>query len=116
MAALYHVARFSHSRLPRVVREDVILPAGVLERIERHTIVFAKQAERLLAAGRSLKRGLLLYGPPGVGKTLTVLYLSGRMAGRTIILTAGLAMGLLQPPCSWRGCSRRRWWSSRTST
>ena len=84
-------------RLPRVVREDVILPAGVLERIERHTIVFAEQAERLLAAGRSLKRGLLLYGPPGVGKTLTVLYLSRRMAGRTVILTTGLGMGLLQP-------------------
>ena len=84
-------------KLPRVVREDVILPAGVLERIERHTIVFAEQAERLLAAGRSLKRGLLLYGPPGVGKTLTVLYLSRRMAGRTVILTTGLGMGLLQP-------------------
>src|ERR687883_2113284 len=52
-------------KLPRVVREDVILPAGVLDRIERHTIVFAEQAERLLEAGRSLKRGLLLYGPPG---------------------------------------------------
>jgi hypothetical protein len=84
-------------KLPRAVREDVILPAGVLERIERHTIVFAEQAERLLAAGRSLKRGLLLYGPPGVGKTLTVLYLSGRMSGRTVILTTGLGMGLLQP-------------------
>ena len=84
-------------KLPRVEHEDVILPAGVLERIERHTIVFAAQVERLLAAGRSLKRGLLLYGPPGVGKTLTVLYLSGRMPGRTVILTAGLGMGLLQP-------------------
>lgn len=83
--------------LPRVAREDVVLPAGLLERIERHTVGFAARAERLLAAGRSLKRGLLLYGPPGVGKTLTVMYLTGRMPGRTTILTTGLGMGLLQP-------------------
>lgn len=83
--------------LPTVAREDVILPEGVLERVERHTIVFSERAERLLAAGRSLKRGLLLYGPPGVGKTLTVVYLIGRMSGRTVLLTTGLGMGLLQP-------------------
>jgi hypothetical protein len=83
--------------LPAIAREDVILPAGVLERVERHTIVFAERAERLLAAGRSLKRGLLLYGPPGVGKTLTLMHLVGRMPGRTVILTTGLGLGLLRP-------------------
>lgn len=84
-------------RLPRVTRQDVILPTGLLDRIERHTVVFSQQAERLRAAGRSLKRGLLLYGPPGVGKTLTVEYLASRMPGRTTILTAGMNMALLQP-------------------
>lgn len=84
-------------RLPRVERDDVVLPAGVLERIERQTVVFAEQAPRLLAAGRSLKRGLLLYGPPGVGKTLTLMHLIGRLPGRTTLLTTGLGMGLLQP-------------------
>jgi hypothetical protein len=84
-------------RLPRVARDDVVLPTGVLERIERQTIVFAEQAPRLLAAGRSLKRGLLLYGPPGVGKTLTLMHLIGRLPGRTTFLTTGLGMGLLQP-------------------
>ena len=82
--------------LPRITRDDVVLPAGLLERVERHTVVFAEQAEQLQAAGRSLKRGLLLYGPPGVGKTLTVMYLIGRMAGRTVLLTTGRGMGLLQ--------------------
>ena len=83
--------------LPSVARDDVILPEGVMERIERHTIVFAQHAERLRSAGRSLKRGLLLYGPPGVGKTLTVMYLSESMPGRTVLLTTGAGMGLLRP-------------------
>jgi GTPase SAR1 family protein len=82
--------------LPRVDRDGVVLPAGLLERIERHTVVFAEHAGALLAAGRSLKRGLLLYGPPGVGKTLTVMYLIGRMPGRTVILTTGRGMGMVQ--------------------
>ncbi|MGH2442411.1 MAG: AAA family ATPase, partial [Chloroflexota bacterium] len=80
-----------------VTRNDVVLPDGVLERIERQTIVFGDNVDRLRAAGQSLKRGLLLYGPPGVGKTLTVQYLIGRMPGRTVLLTTGLGMGLLQP-------------------
>lgn len=83
--------------LPYTTREDVILPDGLLERIERQTVDFAEQAERLLAAGQSLKRGLLLYGPPGVGKTLTIQYLTGRMPGRTVILTTGLGIGFLKP-------------------
>jgi hypothetical protein len=83
--------------LPAIGQADVILPPGVLERIERHTVVFATQAARLKAAGRSLKRGLLLHGPPGTGKTLTIMYLAGQMPGRTVILTTGLGMGLLHP-------------------
>ena len=83
-------------RLPAVDRDDVVLPASLLDRVERQTIVFSRHAERLLAAGRSLKRGLLLYGLPGTGKTLTVSYLAGRMADRTVILTTGRGMGLMQ--------------------
>jgi AAA+ superfamily predicted ATPase len=82
--------------LPRIQRSEVILPETLLERIERQTIVFAEHAEALLAAGRSLKRGLLMFGPPGIGKTLTVMYLARRMPGRTVILTTGRGMGMIQ--------------------
>ena len=82
--------------LPPVSREDVILPADLLERIERQTIGFAEHADRLRTAGRSLKRGLLLHGSPGVGKTFTLMYLVSQMPGRTVILTTGRGMGLVQ--------------------
>jgi len=43
--------------LAEIARERIVLPPGVLERIERHTIEFGRHAERLRAAGRHLKRG-----------------------------------------------------------
>lgn len=85
--------------LPQIGEEEVVLPDGVLERIERHTIGFSRHAERLLAAGRHLKRGLLLHGPPGTGKTLTAMYLVGRMPGRTTLVLSGGSYGLVAPTC-----------------
>jgi ATP-dependent 26S proteasome regulatory subunit len=70
----------------------VVLPDGVLDAIERHTVGIARHGERLLAAGQHLKRGLLLHGPPGTGKTHTVRYLMGRLPGNTVIILTGTAM------------------------
>ena len=85
--------------LPDLDRDAVILPEGVLERVERQTVGFSVHAERLLAAGRHLKRGLLLYGPPGTGKTLTAMYLVGQMPGRTVLILSGSSYGLVAPSC-----------------
>ena len=82
--------------LPVVARDGVILPDGTLERLERHAIGIAAQAERLKAAGRHLKRGILLHGPPGTGKTLSVTYLLGAMPGRTVVLLTGRSLGLIE--------------------
>ena len=82
--------------LPKIERDAIILPAGVLERVETHSIAFAEHAERLLAAGRHLRRGLLLHGPPGTGKTLTAMYIAGRLDGRTTILLTGGGLALLE--------------------
>lgn len=90
----------SFHHLPPIAREQIILPSGVLERIERETVGFAKHAERLLAAGRHLKRGLLLHGAPGTGKTLTAMYLAGRMPDRTVLLITGRGVGLLEQACA----------------
>ena len=74
---------------PQVAAADVVLPDGVLENIERHIIGVADWSRELLSAGQHLKRGLLLHGPPGTGKTHTVRYLTGRLASSTIILLTG---------------------------
>src|SRR3954453_18175049 len=79
-----------------VDRAGVILPEGTLERLERHTLGIARRAGELRAAGRHLKRGVLLHGPPGTGKTLSVTYLLGAMPGRTSVLLTGRGLGLIE--------------------
>lgn len=87
-------------KLPDITREQIILPNGLLERVELQTVRFGQLSERLRSAGRHLKRGLLLYGPPGTGKTLTAMYLSSRMRDRTVLLLAGPQLGLVRPACA----------------
>jgi hypothetical protein len=79
--------------LPRIPRGRIVLPAGVLERIERQAFGMAEHAARRRASGRHLRRGLLLHGPPGTGKTLTAMYLAGRMEGRTMVMLTGQSLG-----------------------
>jgi hypothetical protein len=88
--------RVRFHELPVIARERIVLPEGVLERVERQTIGFALHADRLRAAGRHLRRGILLHGAPGTGKTLTAMYVVGRMPGRTTILLTGEALGLIE--------------------
>jgi hypothetical protein len=87
-------------RLSAIERDAIILPQGLLERIERQTVDFGFHSRRLLAAGRHLKRGLLLYGPPGTGKTYTIMYLAGQMRDRTIFLMTGRGLGLVAQTCA----------------
>jgi hypothetical protein len=82
--------------LPAVDRAAIVLPDGVLERVEKQTIGFARHADRLRAAGRHLRRGLLLHGPPGTGKTLTAMYVVRQLPDRTAILLTGGALGTIE--------------------
>jgi hypothetical protein len=77
---------------PAVTARDIVLPDGVLETIEEHVIGIADWSRELLGAGQHVKRGLLLHGPPGTGKTHTVRYLTARLSETTVILLTGPSM------------------------
>jgi ATP-dependent 26S proteasome regulatory subunit len=78
----------------------VILPPAVLDGIERHVLGVARHASRLIASGQHLRRGLLLYGAPGTGKTHTIRYLLGQLPGTTVIIISGSALRAIGEACS----------------
>ncbi|HEY4022318.1 MAG TPA: ATP-binding protein [Pseudonocardiaceae bacterium] len=80
---------------PELSTQDVILPEGTLEAIEKHVVRSRARNEALIANGQHLKRGVLLYGPPGTGKTHTVRYLMSRLTDVTVVVLSGRAMRLL---------------------
>lgn len=82
-------------RRPDLAAEEVVLPAGVLERVTRHVVGVGEHRTALRAAGQHLKRGVLLYGPPGTGKTHLVRHLLSRTPGTTAVLLSGRTLSLL---------------------
>ena len=60
----------------------------------------ARHRSRLLAASQHIKRGLLLYGPPGVGKTHTVRYLVSQLTETTVVQLSGNTLHMIGAACS----------------
>jgi hypothetical protein len=88
-----------HSR-PTLGADQLVLDAGTLAEVQRQVVDVARHKAQLLAAGQHLKRGVLLYGPPGVGKTHTVRYLTSSLVDTTVIQLTGNALHLIAEACS----------------
>jgi cell division protease FtsH len=87
-------------RRPDLARDQLVLPGGILEVIERQVFAVAEHRDRLRASGQHVKRGLLLHGPPGTGKTHTVRYVMSRARDHTILLLTGGGLGMVRPACA----------------
>lgn len=85
---------------PALSREHLVLPDGLLEGVERQIIGVARHRDLLLAHGQHLKRGVLLYGAPGVGKTHTIRYLMSSLPKTTVLLLSSNFLHLIREACS----------------
>jgi cell division protease FtsH len=88
-----------HQR-PTLGRDRLVLPEGVLEGIELEVLGIGEQKARLRRSGQHVKRGVLLHGPPGTGKTHTVRYLVSRAADATVLLLTGGGLHMVRQACA----------------
>jgi cell division protease FtsH len=82
-------------RINPLHRDQVILPLPTLSLLDRNVLNFVQRRDKLLRLGMSTKKGLLFYGPPGVGKTHTVHYLATNLPDHTTLLITGEQVGNL---------------------
>ena len=80
--------------------DQLILPKATFDDVRRQVVGVARNRQRLRSSGQHLKRGLLLYGPPGVGKTHTVRYLIGELTDTTVVELTGDTLGAIKEACS----------------
>ena len=90
---LEFAGRIRFLNLPAKNWEDVILDAGIKREICANTIGFLASRERLAGYGIPPKRGVLLVGEPGTGKTLACKALMAQAKGITCILAHAYALG-----------------------
>jgi len=75
--------------IQKVREEDLILPESVKDLLRRSVLGFCDHTDILRGLGIDLKRGILLHGPPGTGKTSISLYLAGRLQQFTVCFVSG---------------------------
>jgi hypothetical protein len=92
------ILRFHHREA--LAPDELILPTETFDDVRRQVVGVARHRDRLRAAGQHLKRGLLLYGPPGVGKTHTVRFLVGELSDTTIVQLSGDTLHAIKEACS----------------
>lgn len=88
-----------HAR-PDLAASEVILPDGLLQKVSDHALGIAEHRDTLNRYGQHLKRGILLHGRPGTGKTHTVRYLLSRSQGATAILLSGGSLARISEAAS----------------
>jgi hypothetical protein len=77
---------------PQVGDGDVVMDETVRALLQRNVVDLHLRRDVLKAHGVPIRRGVLLHGPPGTGKTFACRYLCARLPNTTRIVVAGSAL------------------------
>jgi hypothetical protein len=77
---------------PRVDDDDIVMDAAVRQLLWRNVIDLQLRRDVLKAHGVPIRRGILLHGPPGTGKSFASRYLCTKLPDTTRIVVAGSAL------------------------
>lgn len=89
-------AGFKVHALPAIARDGFILPESTLALIDSNIIRFAAQRAALAALGMPVRKGVLLHGEPGTGKTRTIQYIASALKDTTTFLVTAEQVGHLR--------------------
>ncbi len=83
--------------VPEVALDDVVLEPELWSAIREQVLDFVDMQQAFRAARLPFRRGIILAGPPGVGKTLVFRALTHRLRGRCSVLWL-TARSIPEPP------------------
>lgn len=69
--------------------DQLVLPDDLIARLRREVFDYVERSPALAANGLDVKRGVLLHGPPGTGKSLVCNLLVSQLKGFTTLLLTG---------------------------
>ncbi|MEB3982513.1 ATP-binding protein [Mycobacterium sp. 663a-19] len=75
------------SELPVITRANVIVPGSVWSEIDLNVAAVTTHRELMTRLGLGVRRGVLLAGPPGVGKTVISQVIANELAGAFTVIT-----------------------------
>lgn len=82
-----HSLQFTVVPAPTGTRNDIIAPADIWTEIDLSIAAVSTQAAQMNALGLAVRRGVLLSGPPGVGKSAICQVIAAELVGRFTVVT-----------------------------
>ncbi len=79
-------------KLPAISRNDVVLSKATMAQLDTHIFDFVKCREELKRLGQSGRKGILLHGHPGTGKTHVIHYIVANLPEHTTVLVTAEQM------------------------
>jgi transitional endoplasmic reticulum ATPase len=79
--------------LPKVTRSNVIVPESIWSEIDLNVAAVTTQRELMTKLGLGVRRGVLLAGPAGVGKTVICQVIAREMLGPFTVITVDARAG-----------------------